>query len=181
MAAIALANPLSTRALTGNQFAPQREYSTSSSAALTEPREQAFTFASRASAYHVVVRSADVPSPLNALPAWVEPTIAAFIGIQGLPDNWNSYGSRTTSGDLIKQALSVLETVMQPNSPAPSVVPLGDGGLQIEWHRQRQDLEIVFPLDEAPQFYYRNCATGALDEGLVHETEKLIAFVKSIA
>lgn len=178
MAASALANPLSTRALTENQFVPQWEYPATSSAALTGDRE--FTFPSRASAYRVVVRNTAAPAPVQALPAWVRPTIAAFVSITSLADNWDSYGGKTINRDLINQSLLVLGMVMQADSPAPSVVPIGNGGLQIEWHRRQQDLEIAFAADEAPQFFYRNRATGALDEGSARETEKLILFLKSL-
>lgn len=180
MAAFALANPLSTRALTENQFVPQWGYPATDSAALTKPSEQAFIFASRANAYHVVVRNTAVPVPTHVLPAWVRPTIAAFIGIQNLADNWDTYGGKAINRDLIGQSLVIIGMVMQPDSPAPSVVPMGDGGLQIEWHRRQQDLEITFTADGAPQFFYRNRATGALDEGAARETEKLIGLLKGL-
>ncbi len=179
MVAFTVANPLSTIALTENQFAPQWEYLAWSSAALTGPREQAFTFPARTSTYHVVVTNTS-PAPVPALPDWVGPTIVAFVGIQNLTDNWNSYGAKAVNRDLINQSLFVLGSVMQPDSPAPSVVPLDDGGLQIEWHRRQQDLEIAFTADESPQFFYRNRATGLLQEGAARETEKLIRFVKDL-
>jgi hypothetical protein len=178
MATLALKSPLSTTALTENQFAPQWEYPGASSAAFTEPREQAFTVSARTSAYRVVVRNN--ASPANDLPAWVKPTISAFIGIHNLPDNWDSYGGKAINRDLIQQSLSILGLVAQPDSPAPSVVPMGDGGIQIEWHRKQQDLEIVFPADEPPQFLYRNRGTGMLDEGSADETEKLIRLLSGL-
>ena len=175
----ALTNPLSTVALTGNQFASRWEDSASSSAALTKPREQSFTFPGRTSTFHVVVKNA-IPSPVPAPPDWVGPTIAAFVAIHNLTDNWNSYGGKAIDRDLINQSLVVLGSLMQQDSPAPSVVPLGDGGLQIEWHRRQQDLEIVFTADESPQYFYCNRATGLLDEGSARETEKLIRFVRDL-
>jgi len=138
MAAFALENQLSTGALTKNQFAPQWEPLAPSSAAMTGDQE--FTFPSRASTYRVVVRNTAVPTAASPLPDWVKPTIAAFIGIQNLTDNWDSYGGKAINRDLINQSLSIIGMVMQPNLPAPSVVPMGDGGLQIEWHRKQQDL-----------------------------------------
>jgi hypothetical protein len=111
----------------------------------------------------------------------VKPTISAFIGIQNLRENWNSYGGKSINNDLIQQALSVLGTIMQASSPAPSVVPMGDGGLQIEWHKRQQDLEIVFPADEAPQFYYRNRATGVEREGFANELAGLTELLGDLA
>jgi hypothetical protein len=163
----------STAALTGNQFASRWGY-VASSAALTEPREEAFTISYGGGAYRIVLKN-------TLLPAWVEPTISAFIGIQTLEENWNSYGGKPINNDLIKQSLSILETIMQANSPAPSVVPLGDGGLQIEWHKRQQDLEIVLSSDEVPQFYYRNRATGAEQEGFANELAELTRLLSDLA
>jgi hypothetical protein len=61
------------------------------------------------------------------------------------------------------------------------VVPMGDGGIQIEWHRRQQDLEIVFPADEAPRFYYRNRATGAEQEGFANEIAPLTRLLSDLA
>lgn len=176
MASLTLANPLS---MTGNQFASRLEFPASSSAAVTKPQEQSFTVPARTSTIHVVVTNT-IPSPTSALPDWVRPTLTAFVDIQNLTDNWNSYGGKVVNRDLINQSLVVLGSLMQQDSPAPSVVPLGDGGLQIEWHRRQQDLEIVFSADESAQFFYRNRATGLLDEGSVRDTEKLVGFVKDL-
>jgi hypothetical protein len=125
MAAIALANPLSTGALTKNQFAPQSEYPVANSAALTAPREQVFIVSTQAGAYHVVVRNIP-PAPAQAIPTWVRPTIAAFFRIQNLADNWDSYGGKAINPDLIRESLDTLGMVMQPDSPTPSVVPMGE-------------------------------------------------------
>lgn len=169
----AMQAPPSSTALTENQFTARWGY-VASSAALTGPREESFTISSGGSAYRILLRD-------TSLPAWVEPTISAFIGIQNLGENWNSYGAKPINNDLIRQSLSVLQFIMQANSPAPSVVPMGDGGLQVEWHRRQQDLEIVFPSDEVPQFYYRNRATGVEQEGFVDEVANLSRLVGDLA
>jgi hypothetical protein len=174
MPASALQNPPSTTALTDNWVASSRSGYMAGSAALTEPREHSFSISSGDSAYRVVLRN-------TSLPAWVEPTISAFVGIQKLRDNWNSYGGKPVNNDLIKQSLFVLGLIMQANSPAPSVVPIGDGGIQLEWHRRQQDLEIVFPADEVPQFYYRNRAAGLKQEGFANETAALTQLLGNLA
>lgn len=177
MSALLMVNPLSTVALTGNQVAPRWDNPRSSSAPLAELQEQSF----RASkgAVHVVVKNT-ITSSADSLPGWVEPTVEAFVGIQTLPENWNSYNGKVINRGLVDQSIDLLVSIMQQDSPAPSVVPLADGGLQIEWHRRQQDLEIMFSADESPQFFYHNRATGLVDEGPVHETGKLIGFVKDL-
>jgi hypothetical protein len=70
---------------------------------------------------------------------------------------------------------------MELNSPVPSVVPLGDGGLQLEWHRKQQDLEIVFHLDAVPTFYYQNRRTQKDREGFATDAVALAAVFANIA
>jgi hypothetical protein len=111
----------------------------------------------------------------------VEPTISAISSIQLLGENWDSYGGKKTSDDLIKLALSILTQIMPVNAPVPSVVPLGDGGLQLEWHRKQQDLEIVFPADTTPTFYYCKKNSGVETEGFATDFLKLATFVGSIS
>jgi hypothetical protein len=163
-----------TKALTENEFSPRWYPSVRTSAELTDPREKAWEYSSEASSYKVIYRT---PS----LPNWVRPTISGFTEIQRLPENWDSYHGRVVSRDLIKQSLFVLSHVMKPDFPAPSVVPLGDGGLQIEWHRKQQDLEIVFAADDAPQFYYRNRTSGNEQEGSVYNFTTLTQLLGELA
>jgi hypothetical protein len=111
----------------------------------------------------------------------VKPTISAFINIQSLSTNWNSYGAKTINHDLIQQSLFVLQLIMKADSPAPSVVPMADGGIQIEWHRKQQDLEIVFPAEEVPQFFYKNRATGAEQQGFANEIANLAQLLNALA
>jgi hypothetical protein len=61
----------------------------------------------------------------------------------------------------------VLVEVMDNDAPAPSVVPLSDGGVQLEWHRRGRNLEIEFPADEAPGFYYYEDGSEFESEGQV--------------
>ena len=97
-----------------------------------------------------------------------------------LPDNWDSYGGRKINRDIISQSLSVLALIMEATSPPPSVVPMGNGGLQLEWHRKQQDLEIVFPSDEAPQFFYQDRTTGGQQEGSTNNITTLVQLLRNI-
>ena len=81
----------------------------------------------------------------------------------------------------MRESFSLLRLVMQPNSPSPSVVPLADGGVQLEWHRNKQDLEIVFPREEDGLYLYSNRATGDEFEGSVREIEKLAGLISQLA
>ena len=99
------------------------------------------------------------------LPAWTEPTVAALLKLGYLSADWDSYGAPPIKRSLLGEALALLTRVMTEHSPAPSIVPLHDGGVQLEWHRRSQDLEIVLCADQPPQFFYRNAETGKEIEG----------------
>ena len=59
-----------------------------------------------------------------------------FARIAVLPENWDSYGAPRVSADAIRRAARWLESV--------AVVPCSDGGVQLEWHSDGVDFEIVF-------------------------------------
>jgi hypothetical protein len=182
MAAIALPQFQPTTAFTGDQFESRWEHSSTSSAALSKPKVRLYKFPFGRSAFRVVVTESLVPVALteSTIPAWVEPTISAFMRVQSLPENWDSYGSKKVNSDMVVQSLSILGQIMDPASPAPSVVPLGDGGLQLEWHRNQQDLEIVLPADELPQFYYKDRRAGTEQEGPAGDVSSLARLLRMI-
>ena len=164
------------KALSDDQFESRQDHSAASMAALTKPRELAFVIPSDGSAHRVLVTWST-----DQIPTLVKPTISAIMGVQGLPENWDSYGGKKISRDLIRQSLSVLGLIMNATSPAPSVVPLGDGGLQLEWHKNQQDLEIVFPADDLPQFYYKDRRAGTEQDGPTGDVSNLTRLLRNLA
>ncbi len=117
----------------------------------------------------------------DLLPKWLIPTISAFIRLQALESNWDSYGAPPVSTDILNRSLTFLRSVMKANYPAPAVVPIGDGGVQLEWHRQRRDFELIFPMDSAPEFFFRDTTTGDELEGPVTDSDKVGDFLGKIA
>jgi len=174
MAALALPVFQPATALTRDDFETKWERRASSSAALTKPKEFAFVVPSSGISYKVIVATEQVPS-------WVAPTISGFIRIHMLPDNWDSYSASRIDRDLIKQALLVIEQIMDFNSPPPSVVPLGSGGLQLEWHRKQQDLEISFTTEDPSGFFYRDRRNGVEQEGFATDIAGLAQLMRNIA
>lgn len=170
----AFAYPIpSSIASTGNRTVSQWSYESTSYAELTEPRKRTLRIPAKDGAFTISLNAA-------ALPAWIEPTIEAFAKIQNLQDNWDSYGGKAVNPDTLQQSLAVLAQIMRTNSPAPSIVPLGDGGIQVEWHRKQQDLEIVFAVDERPQYYYTNQASNAENNGSVDDVNALIRILSGL-
>jgi hypothetical protein len=125
----------------------------------------------------------DAPEPVKAaLPAWLLPTICALEDLLHLPGNWDGYGAVRIKEQIAENALLVLVEIMEDDAPVPSVVPLSDGGIQVEWHRRGRNLEIEFPADEAPAFYYYEDRKESECEGPVYRSfgqiEALLASMK---
>ena len=173
MAATALRFYRPARTLTESIYDLDWDSPAASSAALTQHSRE-FIIPSGESTRQFVVTTSE-------LPRWLEPALAGFSALLSLRENWDSYGGRKTSDELIVQALDVLTHIMELNSPVPSVVPLGDGGLQLEWHRKQQDLEIVFHLDAVPTFFYQNRRTQKEREGFATDAVVLAAVFANIA
>jgi hypothetical protein len=108
------------------------------------------------------------------LPAWFDPLVQGLIDLLTLPTNWDSYGAGSVELNLVQEAMNLMNGLLAPSSPAPRVVPLSSGGLQMEWHRNGIDLEIVFDRGEEPFFYSRNRVSGEEAEQSISGNDHLL-------
>lgn len=91
---------------------------------------------------------------------WVEDTIDRLGELAELAPGWDGHGGDTPQPAYIIEAITFLATVMRPETPAPSIVPTSDGGLQLEWHRAGLDVEILFSPEEDNPLYIHERASG---------------------
>ena len=89
-------------------------------------------------------------------PVWFEPTVAAAMFVRRLPENWDHRGARRVSVEVIRRAVSLLATTATYYTPAPDLVPTVNGGLQLEWHRSRMDIELEIRPDLSAELYWRD-------------------------
>jgi hypothetical protein len=111
-------------------------------------------------------------------PAWLEPALAEFERIMNLPRDWDAYGSDPIALETIVRALLVLTEYMGPDTAPPWIVPLSDGGIQLEWRRDGSTLEVEVPAgDGAPATaYWMDEESGESWEGdLVEIPRNLLA------
>ena len=87
-------------------------------------------------------------------PAWLEPVLQGFANLVTLNDNWDGEGARRIDPATINRALAAMEEVLPRDASAPSIVPLQNSGLQVEWHSNGKDLEIEFNPTGSVTFYY---------------------------
>jgi hypothetical protein len=130
------------------------------------------TYYSRGQAYTIGWRDFGQP-----LPAWFDPLVQGFVDLLTLPPNWDSYQAGTIDSQIVHDAMNFINGVLGTTSPAPRVVPLSSGGLQLEWHRKGIDLEVVFDRGEQPFFYYRNRVNHQESEHFLPEENSLLGSI----
>ena len=100
-------------------------------------------------------------------PTWLGPVLQGFANLVTLNDNWDGEGARRIDPTTINRALAAMEEVLPHDASAPSIVPLQNSGLQVEWHRNGKDVEIEFDPTGSVTFYYFDAESGEEHEGRV--------------
>jgi hypothetical protein len=80
---------------------------------------------------------------------WFRSALKRINQLTALAVGWNSYGAQEVQADMAMEAVEFLTKVTYPGIAAPSIVPLSDGGIQLEWHRGGLDVEVTFSDDDA--------------------------------
>jgi hypothetical protein len=80
-------------------------------------------------------------------PPWIEELIDRFNFVLTLEPGWDGANSVSVTSNALEVALNVLEETMAWDTIAPVVVPVPDGGIQLEWHCAGVDLEIYVESD----------------------------------
>lgn len=104
-----------------------------------------------------------------AQPAWMATVVARLETLLALPEGWDGYNAKTPEIWHALEAFGFLERVMTETTARPSIVPLTDGGIQIEWHRGDLDIEATFTAGADRGLYLADLSTGAEFEGSIDE------------
>lgn len=102
--------------------------------------------------------SAPIPSSESTEAAtlaaqWIEPIVQRLDDLLALPADWDHHGAPPIAVGHVLPAFQFLREVMRPNTPPPAVVPVSDGGIQLEWHRAGFDVELLIA-DRGPEELY---------------------------
>lgn len=92
-------------------------------------------------------------------PKWVKPTLEALDSKLQLAPNWDSHGAPPVDTQRVIDAIKVLFSTMSSDTEAPWVVPTTDGGIQLEWHREDEDLEVEISGGGDASIYFHNART----------------------
>jgi hypothetical protein len=100
------------------------------------------------------------------LPAWIIPACGQLFLLQGLPDNWDSYGGIALQTRHRDAALRFLGLVMSDDISLPDIVPLADGGVQLEWRSEGVEIDFISDdeLSEPTLFITRGSEIDEIDE-----------------
>ncbi len=104
-------------------------------------------------------------------PRWLYPVMRMLREISELQDGWDSYSAKPIRIEAAAAALRIASEILANETTPPVVVPIPDGGLQLEWHSRQSDLEIVVGPEGAASAFYRNTATAdthEFDKALEH-------------
>jgi hypothetical protein len=73
---------------------------------------------------------------------WYQALQGRFNELVKLPRGWDGYAGQPVSWDCVSFAAKILERFCKDDLSPPSLVPGGDGTLQIEWHKNNYDVEL---------------------------------------
>lgn len=104
-------------------------------------------------------RGWEAEMPQRASP-WLKPVLERLQYLRSLLPGWDSTRARSIDKHSIDRVLGFLTMTMTYSTPAPSIVPLESGGLQIEWHRAGLDIEIEFQPGEEARLYFYEISSG---------------------
>jgi hypothetical protein len=97
----------------------------------------------RAAIKPVVVSRPQLSSPTVVHRSkWAKPTIERLVALAPLRDNWDNRGSAAVRADVLSFAWNVLTQIMPDDGKPPVIVPIGNGGVQLEWSSRDAELEI---------------------------------------
>jgi hypothetical protein len=108
---------------------------------------------------------AESAEPKKRVAPWMEAVAARFAELVALRADWNGHGACPIASANIIAAGRFLAAVMKPSTPAPTIVPTGGGGMQLEWHRAGLDVELLFGEEDPPLLYVAELSSGHEWEG----------------
>jgi hypothetical protein len=113
---------------------------------------------------------------------WAAPAKRRFIELLCLPTGWDGHQGIAANSSVVDFTYKLLEGIMQPRVPLPSIMPLSYGGILLEWHRKSWDIEIEIESPGNLGVYTRNLITGIEDEfELKSDLKRLTTIIGNIA
>lgn len=98
---------------------------------------------------------------------WLEPVLSRFREIVDLPAGWAEDDSPIPTAELVVECLQQLLMFMPHHAHPPFVLPLYNGGIQLEWHSGGWDIDVEFTPGAAAEYSGEEHLTGKTINGLI--------------
>jgi hypothetical protein len=115
------------------------------------------------------------PTTVAHTSLWSRPTIDRLVALALLRDNWDQRGSAAPRADVLSFAWNILAQIMPSDGKPPAIVPLGNGGVQLEWSSPHAELEVEVarPFDVSASLFEGENETSVETEDL-HELTQIV-------
>src|SRR3989338_5947911 len=113
--------------------------------------------------YIISEQSITVPNqPAESVisPAWLGRVKRRLEELVFLPANWDTYGGASVDPRVARFAESLVEWFAVADMPPPDVFATSEGGIQIEWHVRRVNIEIDISPFDGTTIYFRDLNAG---------------------
>ena len=108
---------------------------------------------------------------------WRQEDVSRLTEVSRLPKGWDSYGAMQIEPQVISHAREILEKTMDDEIPVPQIVPVYDGGIQLEWHTDSIDFEIHLAPSGKGGYFWEDIAQCEEHEGEIPDLEELRALL----
>lgn len=99
-------------------------------------------------------------------PEWLLITLEKIQELASLGDNWDSYGACKINQKTLIKTIVVMFELLDQDCPAPSVIPIPDGNVQLEWHQKGVDIELEIHSHGLAHYYLYDLDTEEELEGV---------------
>jgi len=86
--------------------------------------------------------------------------IQRMIEFLELPPGWNSYNAKPIRKENVNFAVNLLGRLMGQDTPAPNVIPMVRGGVQLEWHTRGLNVEVSIYSPDDVRFAAEDTRSG---------------------
>lgn len=123
-----------------------------------------------------------VEIPNEKIPDWIFSSINRINDLHALPKNWCSPGALPINPQITLSVIKLLAVVSSKDLPEPNIDPMENGSIQISWHSNGIDLEIVFITPENVSIYYEKDGEDEEWETGIHgNLDRLISKINQLS
>ena len=133
------------------------------------------------SATKIPLRGSQSVALSDPTPLWGDPTISRLTQLLELEPGWDGYNASAIRRDIVDFCLQMMLRTFDYETPAPQIVPLAGGGLQLEWHLREFDLEVEIAAPNDALMLFEDRRTGESNEQpLSSDFEPLASIVRKL-